>query len=142
MHRTGKLATLAVAAAALTAACAAAGYQTDCYEVWLGSFDFSTKTGNWAFSGMCIERLDRDCPELKNFKFQAGLDNNGNGKLDSSETIINVDDDDPQSNKICTGALSGTVGPGKKGRRILWHYECAKGDETKPFVSKNGEVDS
>jgi hypothetical protein len=136
-----KLAALALAAA-LTAACAGAGYQSDCYEVWIGTFDFSSKTGNWSFSGMCVERLDPDCPDLKDFKFHAGIDNNGDGKLGDDETIINVNDADPQSNSVCTGVLSGSVGPGKKGKNILWHYECSKEGETEPFVSNNGEIET
>jgi hypothetical protein len=141
MNRTGKLAALALAAA-LTAACAGAGYKSDCYEVWIGNFGFSAKTGNWSFAGMCIERLDRNCPDLKDFKFAAGVDHNANGVLDSGETMINVDDPDPQSNKVCAAAATGSIGPGKKGRKILWHYECKKGDETEPFVSNSGKIEA
>jgi hypothetical protein len=141
MNRMGKLAALALAAAA-TAACAAAGYKSDCYEVWIGGFDFNSKTGNWSFGGLCIERLDRDCPQLSNFKFSAGVDNDEDGVLDPGETLINVDEPDPQSNSVCAFATSGSVGPGKKGRRILWHYQCSKGSEPVPFVSNSGVIEA
>ena len=48
MRGTRRLAALAWAAVA-TAACAAAGYRTDCYEVIAGSFDFDSRTGQWSF---------------------------------------------------------------------------------------------
>jgi len=96
MNRMGKLAALALAAAA-TAACAAAGYKSDCYEVWIGGFDFNSKTGNWSFGGLCIERLDPDCPPLTDFKFSAGVDNDDDGVLDPGETLINVDEPEVRS---------------------------------------------
>jgi len=137
---TAKLAALALAAVA-TAACAAAGYKTDCYEVFAGSFDFDSKTGQWSFGGLCIERLTPACPQLREFRCQAGVDENGNGVLDPGERLIDVHDVNPQSNSVCAAATSGNVGPGKRGKRILWHYECSKGDEPHPFVSKSGEIE-
>ena len=140
MRGTRRLAALAWAAVA-TAACAAAGYRTDCYEVIAGSFDFDSRTGQWSFSGLCIRRLEPACEELKEFRFQAGIDADGDGVLDPSERLIDVHDANPQSDVVCAAATSGHVGPGQKGRRILWHYECSKGDEPQPFVSKSGEIE-
>jgi len=137
---TFKLAALALAVVA-GAACAAAGYKTDCYEVFAGSFDFDSRTGQWSFSGLCIERINPACAELKEFRFQAGVDEDGDGVLDKSELLINVHDPDPKSNSVCAAATSGNVGPGKRGKRILWHFECSKGDEPQPFVSKSGEIE-
>jgi hypothetical protein len=134
-----RLAALAFAAVA-SAACAAAGYRTDCYEVIAGSFDFDASTGQWSFSGLCIRRLEPACAELRQFRFQAGIDTDEDGVLDPSERLIDVNDADPQSDTVCAAATSGHVGPGQRGKRILWHFECSKGDEPQPFVSKSGST--
>jgi len=127
--------------AATGVACTAAGYKSDCYEVIAGSFDFDARTGQWSFGGLCIERLNPACPELVDFRFQAGVDDDGDGVLDPGERLIDVQEDDPQSNSVCAAASAGNVGPGKKGKRILWHYECSKKGQPQPFVSKSGEVE-
>jgi len=125
-------------AVVLLAACAAAGYRSGCYEVLVGCLDVDLAGGSWSFGGLCIEKLHESCPDLKDFKFEAGVDRNGNGTLDPDERTIHIDDPNPGS-VACAGAGAGELGPDDKGRKILYHYECSKGDESRPFVSKNGE---
>jgi hypothetical protein len=129
---------LSAVALALLAACATAGYRTDCYEVIAGCLDVDLGGGSWSFAGLCIEKLHDSCPDLKDFEFEAGIDSNGNGRLDPDEKVIDVSEDDP-GRSICAGAGGGGLGPEDKGKKILYHYECGKVGQDGPFVSKSGD---
>lgn len=129
---------LSAVALATLAACATAGYRSDCYEVILGCLDVDLGGGSWSFAGLCIEKLHDSCPDLLDFDFEAGLDHNGNGRLDPDEKIIDVHEDHPGSS-ICAGAGGGELRPEDKGKKILYHYECFKEGQAGPLVSKSGD---
>jgi len=120
--------------------CAVAGgtYRTGCYNVYWGDFEIDPETGDWYLggSGLCIERLNEACDPLKDFKFVMGVDDNGDGIIQDSERMgPAINDPNPTGNLICAGAGSGSVGSGKKGKKLIVHYEVKKGDESTPFIS-------
>jgi len=136
-----KLQTHAALFVLLLAGCATTvgAYSSGCYEVGAIELDIDAASGQWSVSAFCIHRLNDACPALKDFKFEAGVDANGDGTLQDSEKIVNVNDPNPTGNTVCAGAASGNIGAGNKGKKVLWNYSCKKGDEATPFISKSGD---
>lgn len=109
-------------------------YESDCYRVGGGSVSFSSDGSSWTFSGVCAERKNPACPPITRFVFRAGPDTNGNGQLDSNESVINVDDGD-SSDDYCVGAMSGST---QGASAFVYSYEVWKeGQDDKPIVSKS-----
>ena len=126
------------AALALVAtACTATGFHSSCFDVVYGEVHVDWRHGSASVAGFCIHRLHPSCPTLQKCKVQAGVDQNGDGKLDPGEVTTSYDDPNP-GDTFCVASASVSLNPADHGKRVILHYEASRSDQPdKPFVSKN-----
>lgn len=128
---------IAAALAVVVGACTATGFHSSCFDVVYGEITVDWSHGFASVAGFCIRRLHPSCPTLQKCKVEAGVDQNGDGKLDPSEVTTSYDDRNP-GDTFCVTSASVNLGPADHGKKVILHYEASRSDQPDtPFVSKN-----